>query len=208
MFELFKKSAQLIPVKVSKNEEKLVPTISDPQLLSQKRKELIELVQKAAADGEISKVEYDELCDLTVQVGVNNYELNEMIRSEYKNHLKAKIRLYVEDDGYVDDTEMKNLLLQAKEIGMGEEELKGLISESVSKYELEQAKLRAEGKAKFAEKARKLGTILLTVGAVAGLAYVGLKAQKQQTNNIAAKQGNYKVSLTTVMHKSAKTNDC
>ena len=41
---LFNKSAQLLPVKVSKNEDKMVPTISDPQLLAQKRSELKELV--------------------------------------------------------------------------------------------------------------------------------------------------------------------
>ena len=84
MFELFNKKSQLLPVKVNKNEDKLVPTISDPQLLSQKRRELTDLVRKAAEDGEITKLEYDELCDLTAQVGVNNFELNEMIRSEYK----------------------------------------------------------------------------------------------------------------------------
>ena len=223
---LFNKSAQLLPVKVSKNEERLVPTSSDPQMLSQKRKELSDLVRKAAEDGEITKIEYDELCELTVQVGVNNFELNEMIRAEYKKALKDKVQLFVEDDGKVDETEIKNLMCLAKEIGVGEAELKTLISESLSKYKLEQQKIREErkkinkAKAKeittnvaektkvittnVAEKANKLGKLLLVAGAFATVAYVGLKAQKQQVNNIAAKQGNYKVSITTVMHKSAK----
>ena len=212
---LFNKSAQLLPVKVSKNEDKMVPTISDPQLLAQKRSKLKELVKKAAEDGEITKMEYDELCELTVQVGVNNYELNEMIRTEYKKNLRSKIDLFVADDGRVDETEMENLMCLAKEIGVKEEELNTIISESLSKYKLEQQKLRAEqlklstAKAKeittnVAEKAKKLGKILLAAGAVAAVAYVGLKAQSNMANNIAARQGNYKVSLTTVMHKSAK----
>ena len=54
MFEIFNKTSQLLPVKVNKNEDKLVPTISDPQLLSQKRRELTDLVRKAAEDGEIT----------------------------------------------------------------------------------------------------------------------------------------------------------
>lgn len=208
MFEIFNKSAQLLPVKVTKNEDKLVPTISDPQLLAQKRNELNDLVRKAAEDGEITKLEYDELCELTVQVGVNNYELNEMIRAEYKKALKDKVRLFVEDDGRIDDTEMKNLMSRAKVIGVSEAELKILISEFLSKYKLEQEKKDAEkwkeSKAKFAEKASRFGKLLLAAGVAAGAAYVGLKAQSNKANNIAAKQGNYKVSLTTVMHKSAK----
>ena len=208
MFEIFNKSAQLLPVKVSKNEDKLVPTISDPQLLAQKRNELNDLVRKAAEDGEITKLEYDELCELTVQVGVNNYELNEMIRAEYKKALKDKVRLFVEDDGRIDDTEMKNLMSRAKEIGVSEAELKILISEFLSKYKLEQEKKDAEkwkeSKAKFAEKASRFGKLLLAAGVAAGAAYVGLKAQSNKANNIAAAMGNYKVSLSTVMHKSAK----
>jgi len=226
MFELFNKSAQLLPVKVAKDEEQLVPTISDPQLLAQKRKELNELVRKAAEDGEITKLEYDELCELTVQVGVNNYELNEMIRTEYKKALKTKVDFFVRDDGQVDETEMKNLMCRAKEIGVGEQELKAIISESLSKYKLEQKKIQAEkdrlrkqiqaekdklraekrkeSKANFAEKASKLGKILLAAGVAAGAAYVGLKAQSNRANNLAAMNGNYKVSLSTVMHKSAK----
>ena len=208
MFELFNKSAQLLPVKVTKSENQLVPTISDPQLLTQKRNELNDLVRKAAEDGEITKLEYDELCELTVQVGVNNYELNEMIRAEYKKALKDKVRLFVEDDGRIDDTEMKNLMSRAKEIGVSEAELKILISEFLSKYKLEQEKKDAEkwkeSKAKFAEKASRFGKLLLAAGVAAGAAYVGLKAQSNKANNIAAAMGNYKVSLSTVMHKSAK----
>ena len=215
MFELFNKKSQLLPVKVNKNEDKLVPTISDPQLLSQKRRELTDLVRKAAEDGEITKLEYDELCDLTAQVGVNNFELNEMIRSEYKKTLNEKIKLFVEDDGVVDEIEMRNLISRAKEIGVSEQELKIQISEAISNYTLEQKRIQTEkmkvmkakakeSTAKFAEKAQKLGKLLLAAGVASAVAYVGLKAQKQQVNNIAAKQGNYKVSLSTVMHKSAK----
>ena len=104
MFELFDKTKQLLPVRVSKNEAKIAPTITDPQLLTQKRRELTDLVRKAAEDGEITKLEYDELQELTMQVGINNYELNEMIRSEYKKALKTKVDLFVEDDGRVDET--------------------------------------------------------------------------------------------------------
>lgn len=215
MFEIFNKTSQLLPVKVNKNEDKLVPTISDPQLLSQKRRELTDLVRKAAEDGEITKLEYDELCDLTAQVGVNNFELNEMIRSEYKKSLNEKIKLFVEDDGVVDEIEMRNLISRAKEIGVSEQELKIQISEAISNYTLEQKRIQTEkmkvmkvkakeSTAKFAEKAQKLGKLLLAAGVASAVAYVGLKAQKQQVNNIAAKQGNYKVSLSTVMHKSAK----
>ena len=208
MFELFNKSAQLLPVKVTKDEEQLVPTITDPQLLAQKRKELNELVRKAAEDGVITKVEYDELCELTVQVGVNNFELNEMIRAEYKNALKDKVQLFVEDDGEVDETEMKNLTSRAKEIGVSQAELKTLISEAMSKYKLEQQKKDAEkwkeSKAKFAEKASRFGKILLAAGAATAAAYVGLKAQSNRANNLAAQQGNYKVTLSTIMHKSSK----
>ena len=215
MFELFDKTKQLLPVRVSKNEAKIAPTITDPQLLTQKRRELTDLVRKAAEDGEITKLEYDELQELTMQVGINNYELNEMIRSEYKKALKTKVDLFVEDDGRVDETEMKNLMCRAKEIGVSEDELKTIISESLSKYKMEQQKLREEqqklykAKAKeitsnVAEKANKLGKLLLAAGAVAAVAYVGLKAQSNRANNLAAKNGNYKVSLSTVMHKSAK----
>lgn len=111
-------------------------------------------------------------------------------------------------DGRIDDTEMKNLMSRAKVIGVSEAELKILISEFLSKYKLEQEKKDAEkwkeSKAKFAEKASRFGKLLLAAGVAAGAAYVGLKAQSNKANNIAAKQGNYKVSLTTVMHKSAK----
>lgn len=215
MFEIFNKTSQLLPVKVNKNEEKLAPTVSDPQLLSQKRRELRDIVKKAAEDGEITKLEYDELCDLTAQVGINNFELNEMIRSEYKKALNEKIKLFVEDDGVVDEIEMRNLVSRAKEIGVSEQELKIQISEAISNYTLEQKRIQTEkmkvmkGKArentaKFAEKAQKLGKLLLAAGVATAVAYVGLKAQKQQANNIAAKQGNYKVSISTVMHKSAR----
>lgn len=208
MFELFNKKSQLLPVKVNKNEDKLVPTISDPQLLSQKRRELTDLVRKAAEDGEITKLEYDELCDLTAQVGVNNFELNEMIRSEYKKNLNEKIKLFVEDDGIVDESEMKNLISRAKEIGVGEAELKIQISEAVSKYTMEQKRIQEEkrkvNKANFTEKVQKLGKFLLVAGAATAAAYVGLKAQSNRANNLAAMNGNYKVSLSTVMHKSAK----
>lgn len=208
MFELFNKKSQLLPVKVNKNEDKLVPTISDPQLLSQKRRELTDLVRKAAEDGEITKLEYDELCDLTAQVGVNNFELNEMIRSEYKKTLNEKIKLFVEDDGIVDESEMKNLISRAKEIGVGEAELKIQISEAVSKYTMEQKRIQEEkrkvNKANFTEKVQKLGKFLLFAGAATAAAYVGLKAQSNRANNLAAMNGNYKVSLSTVMHKSAK----
>lgn len=208
MFELFNKKSQLLPVKVNKNEDKLVPTTSDPQLLSQKRRELTDLVRKAAEDGEITKLEYDELCDLTAQVGVNNFELNEMIRSEYKKTLNEKIKLFVEDDGIVDESEMKNLISRAKEIGVGEAELKIQISEAVSKYTMEQKRIQEEkrkvNKANFTEKVQKLGKFLLVAGAATAAAYVGLKAQSNRANNLAAMNGNYKVSLSTVMHKSAK----
>lgn len=208
MFELFNKKSQLLPVKVNKNEDKLAPTISDPQLLSQKRRELTDLVRKAAEDGEITKLEYDELCDLTAQVGVNNFELNEMIRSEYKKTLNEKIKLFVEDDGIVDESEMKNLMSRAKEIGVGEAELKIQISEAVSKYTMEQKRIQEEkrkvNKANFTEKVQKLGKFLLVAGAATAAAYVGLKAQSNRANNLAAMNGNYKVSLSTVMHKSAK----
>ena len=208
MFELFNKKSQLLPVKVNKNEDKLVPTISDPQLLNQKRRELTDLVRKAAEDGEITKLEYDELCDLTAQVGVNNFELNEMIRNEYKKALNEKIKLFVEDDGIVDESEMKNLMSRAKEIGVGEAELKIQISEAVSKYTMEQKRIQEEkrkvNKANFTEKVQKLGKFLLVAGAATAAAYVGLKAQSNRANNLAAMNGNYKVSLSTVMHKSAK----
>lgn len=208
MFELFNKKSQLLPVKVNKNEDKLVPTISDPQLLSQKRRELTDLVRKAAEDGEITKLEYDELCDLTAQVGVNNFELNEMIRSEYKKTLNEKIKLFVEDDGIVDESEMKNLISRAKEIGVGEAELKIQISEAVSKYTMEQKRIQEEkrkvNKVNFTEKVQKLRKFLLVAGAATAAAYVGLKAQSNRANNLAAMNGNYKVSLSTVMHKSAK----
>ncbi len=208
MFELFNKKSQLLPVKVNKNEDKLVPTISDPQLLSQKRRELTDLVRKAAEDGEITKLEYDELCDLTAQVGVNNFELNEMIRSEYKKTLNEKIKLFVEDDGIVDESEMKNLMSRAKEIGVGEAELKIQISEAVSKYTMEQKRIQEEkrkvNKVNFTEKVQKLRKFLLVAGAATAAAYVGLKAQSNRANNLAAMNGNYKVSLSTVMHKSAK----
>lgn len=208
MFEIFNKTSQLLPVKVNKNEDKLVPTISDPQLLSQKRRELTDLVRKAAEDGEITKLEYDELCDLTAQVGVNNFELNEMIRSEYKKTLNEKIKLFVEDDGIVDESEMKNLMSRAKEIGVGEAELKIQISEAVSKYTMEQKRIQEEkrkvNKAYFTEKVQKSGKFLLVAGAATAAAYVGLKAQSNRANNLAAMNGNYKVSLSTVMHKSAK----
>ena len=208
MFELFNKTSQHLPVKVTKSEDKLAPTISDPQLLTQKRRELTDLVRKAAADGEISKLEYDELCELTTQVGVNNFELNEMIRSEYKKALNEKIKLFVEDDGIVDELEMKNLISRSKEIGVSEAELKIQISEAVSKYTMEQKRIQAEqkkvNKAKFAEKAQKLGKFLLVAGVGTAVAFVGLKAQSNRANNLAAKSGNYKVSLSTVMHKSAK----
>ncbi len=208
MFEIFNKTSQLLPVKVNKNEEKLVPTVSDPQLLSQKRSELRDIVRKAAEDGEITKLEYDELCDLTAQVGVNNFELNEMIRSEYKKNLNEKIKLFVEDDGIVDESEMKNLISRAKEIGVGEAELKIQISEAVSKYTMEQKRIQEEkrkvNKANFTEKVQKLGKFLLVAGAATAAAYVGLKAQSNRANNLAAMNGNYKVSLSTVMHKSAK----
>lgn len=208
MFEIFNKTSQLLPVKVNKNEEKLVPTVSDPQLLSQKRSELRDIVRKAAEDGEITKLEYDELCDLTTQVGINNFELNEMIRSEYKKTLNEKIKLFVEDDGIVDESEMKNLMSRAKEIGVGEAELKIQISEAVSIYTMEQKRIQEEkrkvNKANFTEKVQKLGKFLLVAGAATAAAYVGLKAQSNRANNLAAMNGNYKVSLSTVMHKSAK----
>ena len=106
-------------------------------------------------------------------------------------------------------------MCRAKEIGVSEDELKTIISESLSKYKMEQQKLREEqqklykAKAKeitsnVAEKANKLGKLLLAAGAVAAVAYVGLKAQSNRANNLSAKNGNYKVSLSTVMHKSAK----
>ena len=121
----------------------------------------------------------------------------------------------MEDDGVVDEIEMRNLISRAKEIGVSEQELKIQISEAISNYTLEQKRIQTEkmkvmkvkakeSTAKFAEKAQKLGKLLLAAGVATAVAYVGLKAQKQQVNNIAAKQGNYKVSLSTVMHKSSK----
>lgn len=226
MFELFNKSAQLLPVKVSKNEDKIAPTISDPQLLAQKRNELKELVRKAAEDGEITQMEYDELCELTVQVGINDFELNEMVRAEYKKALVKKVKLFVGDDGKVDESEMKDLMFRAKEIGVGVEDLKSCIQEAVTQYKIqyeieekkrraakekrlaeqrkEKAEQRKENMKKIGDRAAKLGKILLGVGVAAGAAYVGLKVQSNRANNLAAMNGTYKVSLSTVMHKSAK----
>ena len=97
---------------------------------------------------------------------------------------------------------------RAKEIGVGEAELKIQISEAVSKYTMEQKRIQEEkrkvNKANFTEKVQKLGKFLLVAGAATAAAYVGLKAQSNRANNLAAMNGNYKVSLSTVMHKSAK----
>ena len=125
-----------------------------------------------------------------------------------KKTLNEKIKLFVEDDGIVDESEMKNLISRAKEIGVGEAELKIQISEAVSKYTMEQKRIQEEkrkvNKANFTEKVQKLGKFLLVAGAATAAAYVGLKAQSNRANNLAAMNGNYKVSLSTVMHKSAK----
>lgn len=215
MFELFNKTKQFLPEKVSKNEEKIAPTITDPQLLAQKRKELSELVRKAAEDGEITSIEYDELRELTVQVGVNNYELNELIRSEYKKALIAKVKRFVMDDGGVSDNEMQILMNRAKELDVSEESLNEYIQEAITQYDREEERRRAERKKanaplreerrqKFGEKVAKLGKIVAIAGAAVGAAAVFLKAQETSVNRTAAKNGNYKVSLTTVMHKSAK----
>ena len=71
-------------------------------------------------------------------------------------------------------------------------------------FNAEDAEKWKESKAKFAEKASRFGKLILAAGVATAAAYVGLKAQSNRANNIAAQQGNYKVSLSTVMHKSAK----
>ena len=67
------------------------------------------------------------------QVGVNNTQLAEMVREEYKKQLKQKVKLFA-DDGEVDKSEMKALLTRAGEIGMTREELNLCINEALSNY--------------------------------------------------------------------------
>ncbi len=139
MFDFFDNTPQLLPVKVKKEEAKLVPMISNPATLAIKRQELQDLVKKATEDGEITSMEYNELLELTIQVGVNNSELNEMIREEYKKSLIDKVHLFAED-GVIDENEMKLLLSRAKEIGMSKDELNTCINEALSKYDIEMKK--------------------------------------------------------------------
>ena len=186
MFDFFDNTPQLLPVKVKKEEAKLVPLISDPTLLAKKRQELQGLVKKATEDGEITSTEYKELLELTTQVGVNNSELNEMIKIEYKKALTARVQLFAED-GKIDEDEMKLLLRRAKEIGMSKEELNTSINEALSKYNIEMKK-----------KIRKVCIAVATVAVGTAAAVIGLNFQKNKTMLTMAQKGNLKVSLSSI----------
>jgi len=211
MFELFNKTVQLLPVKVSEKEAKITPLISDPQLLSQKRLELQDLIKKAVVDGEITTIEYDEIQELTKQVGVNNFELNEMIKIEFKNELKSKIQLFVEDDGIIDKSEMTALLNRAKTIGLSKQDLNMYINEALSKYEKEENKRKEEeNKRKEEEYQRqkeKTNTFLKIAAGVLGVAAIALGATAGKTVLTTAQQGNLKLSFSSSNNNTTKRED-
>ena len=188
MFNFFDDTPQLLPVKVKKKEAKIAPLISDPALLAKKRQQLQDLVKKAAEDGVITAMEYDELRELTAQVGVNNSELNDMIQLEYKKKLISRVRLFAED-GEIDEGEMKLLLRRANEIGVDKAELNTYINEALSEYDIEKKK-----------KFRNVCISLAVVAAGAAAAVIGLNFQKNKAMLAAAQQGNMKVSLSTITH--------
>lgn len=133
MFDFLKSEKDILPVAVEQNEALIMPSITDPKQLQKKREELLKLISAASADGYISQIEYQQMADLMQQVGVNNTQLAEMIREEYKKQLKQKVQLFA-DDGEVDKNEMKTLLTRASEIGMTREELNLCINEALSNY--------------------------------------------------------------------------
>ena len=184
MFDFFDNTPQLLPVKVKKEEAKLVPLISDPALLAKKRQELQSLVKKATEDGEITSMEYQELLELTTQVGVNNSELNEMIKIEYKKALIARIQLFAED-GNIDEDEMRVLLKRAKEIGMSKEELNTSINEALSKYSIEMKK--------------KFRNVCIAVAGIATVAATAVLA--------TAIRGNMNISLSSITKRTLQSKD-
>ena len=191
MFNLLDKTKQTLPVKVNNKEENLDSIISDPALLEQDQQQLQDLVRTAAEDGEITKAEYEELCKLTVKLGVSNYDLNEMIRMEYKKNLIAKVKLFVEDDGEIDGKEMKALLYRSQKAGVGKEELNSYINEALANYNIERKK-------NLREKLHKIGISVAVAAVGVAAAYVGLKVQDNKTKFAAAQQGNLKVNLDTI----------
>lgn len=195
MFDFFENTPQLLPVKVKKEEAKLVPLISDPILLAKKRQELQNLVKKAAEDGEITSMEYKELLELTEQVGVNNSELNEMIRVEYKKKLISRVQLFAED-GDIDESEMKLLLSCANEIGLSKDELNMYINEALSNYDIEKKK-----------KFRKVCVSLAVAAVGTAAAVIGLKFQHNKAMLAAAQLGNMKVSLSSITNSHTHTHN-
>ena len=139
MFDLFKKKQDILPVKVEKEQEPLVPLISDPEELKKKKAELCAMVKSAAEDGKISSFEYHEMHDLAMQVGVSDAEIEDMVRDEFRGQLKQQIILFAKD-GKVDEEELTAIMHRAKEIGMTKGEVELLINEALSKQEEKDAK--------------------------------------------------------------------
>lgn len=127
---------KVLPIEIDPNEAPWFPQIHDQKELSKKRQELQSMVAKAAEDGNISLLEYQELQRLTVLVGVNNTELAKLIITEYKQQLKKQIQLCA-SDGDVNESEMEALVKRAKELGMSKEELMLLINEALSNHKEE-----------------------------------------------------------------------
>ena len=200
MFGKVNKTSKTVSVKEKKNEEKTIPAEQTTQHLAQYRQELIALVKKAAEDGEITRSEYKQLCELTQKSGISQLELNDMIRMELKQDLIAKIQLFVEDDGEVDDQEMRSLIYRAKEIGINKNELDTYVNEALAKY-------KKEDNENFRKKMRKVGVFFAVAATGAAAAFIGLQAQKNSSMVNASKLGNYKVSLSTITHASSKNQD-
>lgn len=127
---------KVLPIEIDPNEAPWFPQIHDQNELSKKRQELQSMVAKAAEDGNISFLEYQELQNLTVLVGVNNTELAKLIITEYKQQLKKQIQLCA-SDGDVNESEMEALVKRAKELGMSKDELMLLINEALSNHKEE-----------------------------------------------------------------------
>lgn len=184
MFDFLKSEKDILPVAVESNEALIMPSITDPKQLQKKREELLKLISAASVDGFISQIEYQQMADLMQQVGVNNTQLAEMIREEYKKQLKQKVQLFA-DDGEVDKNEMKALLTRAGEIGMTREELNLCINEALSNY----------------KEARRKKIMAGVIAAGVGVAAVGVALLSIGGGVLQEMAKNKTLKFTTVKHK-------
>lgn len=160
MFDLFKKKSNILPVDIEKmeNVEQLVPSITDPLLLKEKRGELSAMIKRFAEDGNITVIEYQEMHDLAVQIGVNDAQIELMVKDEFKEQLKKQIKLFA-SDCKIDRKELSAIMCRAKDIGMSKGEVEIVINEALSAQReiyAKQKKIQSEKDAKEFSKNLKI----------------------------------------------------